>query len=193
MPKTCDAIVVLGYRLNDDGTADPEMLGRAEKAAEVWKAGVAARIITCGGPTGKSGRTEAEVLKEELVSFGVDEKCVVLEDKSMITTENIVNAQKILGEGKKTIALVTSDYHIFRSALLAKRVGYKVKKYPAPTPKGPVKNDKRKLEWMFTVNMLLGWEGRDAKRPKWADKWMRKFATPIFERLKAASQKQQTT
>ena len=188
MNAKCDAIVLLGYRLNDDGTAQPEMIDRCRKAAEIYRAGVAPLIVPCGGPTGKSGRTEAEVMKEHLVAMGVDANSVVLEDKSMITTENIVNAQKILGEGKKTLALVTSDYHIFRSALLCKRAGYRVKRFPVATKSGWAKRDKRKLELLFTFNMLMGWENPQKKRPEWANKLMRRVAMPIFERLKAADE-----
>lgn len=97
MKRTFDAILLLGLRLNPDGSAQEEMLLRSKKAAELWKAGVAPVIVACGGPTGGSGRTEAEALKEELVSLGVAESAVLLEDRSMITTENIVNARKILG------------------------------------------------------------------------------------------------
>ena len=78
MKRTYDAILLLGLRLNPDGSAQEEMLLRSKKAAELWKAGVAPVIVACGGPTGGSGRTEAEVLKEELVSLGVAESAVLL-------------------------------------------------------------------------------------------------------------------
>ena len=76
MKRTYDAILLLGLRLNPDGSAQEEMLLRSKKAAELWKAGVAPVIVACGGPTGGSGRTEAEVLKEELVSLAVAESAV---------------------------------------------------------------------------------------------------------------------
>lgn len=182
MKRTYDAILLLGLRLNPDGSAQEEMLLRSKKAAELWKAGVAPVIVACGGPTGGSGRTEAEVLKEELVSLGVAESAVLLEDRSMITTENIVNARKILGADRRNVALVTSDYHVFRSRLICRRLGFRVKGFGAPTQGGQARRDNRRLEAMFTADMLLGWDARDKKRPKWAETLRRRVAMPILRR-----------
>lgn len=184
MKGKCEAIVLLGYRLNDDGTAREEMLDRCRVAARAWKDGVSPLIIPCGGPTGRSGRTEAEVMKEALVDLGVAAEAVELEDRSMITSENIRNAREILGPGKKTLALVTSDYHMFRSALLCRRAGFRVRKFPTPTPGGQARADKRKLEAVFTFNMLMGWENPEKKRPAWADQLMRRVAMPIMNRVR---------
>ena len=49
MKRTYDAILLLGLRLNPDGSAQEEMLLRSKKAAELWKAGVAPVIVACGG------------------------------------------------------------------------------------------------------------------------------------------------
>ena len=182
MQKPYDAILLLGLRLNPDGSAQEEMLLRSRRAAELWKAGIAPVIVACGGPTGGSGRTEAEVLKEELVALGVDERAVLLEDRSMITTENIVNAKAILGPDKRNVALVTSDYHVFRSRLICQRLGFRAKGFGAPTPGGQAKRDNRRLEAMFTADMLFGWDARGKARPKWADWLRRRIAMPILRR-----------
>ena len=100
----------------------------------------------------------------------------------MITTENIVNARKILGADRRNVALVTSDYHVFRSRLICRRLGFRVKGFGAPTPGGQAKRDNRRLEAMFTADMLLGWDARDKKRPKWAETLRRRVAMPILRR-----------
>lgn len=182
MRRAYDAILLLGLRLNPDGSAQEEMLLRAKKAAELWRAGVAPVIVACGGPTGGSGRTEAEVLKEELVSFGVDADAVLLEDRSMITTENIVNARAILGADKRNVALVTSDYHVLRSRLICRRLGLRARGFGARTPGGQTKRDNRRLEVMFTADMLLGWDKGGKTRPKWAKELQRRIAAPILRR-----------
>ena len=35
---------------------------------------------------------------------------------------------------------------------------------------------------MFTADMLLGWDARDKKRPKWAETLRRRVAMPILRR-----------
>ena len=100
----------------------------------------------------------------------------------MIPTENIVNARKILGADRRNVALVTSDYHVFRSRLICRRLGFLVKGFGAPTPGGQARRDNRRLEAMFTADMLLGWDARDKKRPKWAETLRRRVAMPILRR-----------
>lgn len=189
MKRKYDAILLLGLRLNDDGSAQDEMILRSRKAAELYSAGLAPVIVACGGKTGASGRTEAEVLREELVELGVPYANVILEDKSLITNENIINARAILGEDKRRAALVTSDYHVFRSRLICLRAGFRAKGFPARTPKDALKKDKRKLEALFTVDYLMGWQS--GARPRWAGALMRRIAEPIFKRLRAARENKQ--
>ena len=154
-----DVILLLGLQLNDDGTGRSEMTDRSRKAAELWHQGVAPVIIACGGATGATERTEAEVMREELISFGVDAKKIVCEDKSRVTIENLQNARKLLGSGRRRAALVTSDYHCHRAALIARLNGFHVKAFGAPTEEGESKRMKKQLEYVYTCEYLLSQVG----------------------------------
>ena len=158
-----DAILLLGLKLNDDDRPREEMLSRAARAAELWKNGVAPFIVACGGATGSGSLTEAEVLRAALGGAGVDRDAVILEDKSMITAENIRNARQILGDRQRRVALVTSDYHAFRAALMARFAGFRVRSFPAATPSGREKRTKQKLELLYTGEYLLSLLGTDSR------------------------------
>ena len=110
MEKT-DAIVVLGHRLLPDDTPSEDLKRRIARAAELWRETNAPVIVLCGGLTEDRHRTEAEVMKEMLTASGVPEDIILLEDKSRITLENMVNAYDILGPDKR-VAIVSSDYHM---------------------------------------------------------------------------------
>ena len=153
--KPYDVILLLGLQLNDDGTARPEMTDRSRKAAELWHRGVAPRIVPCGGATGGTERTEAEIMREELISFGVAADRILCEDRSMVTVENLRNARALLGGGKIHAALVTSDYHCRRASLIARVNGFRVKAFGAPTEEGEGKRLKEKLERIYTCEYLL--------------------------------------
>ena len=168
--RTRGAILLLGLRLNEDGSARDEMRLRAEKAFEIQQSGIAPVIVACGGKTGACERTEAQAYREILVDLGADEKTILLEDQSTITFQNIENARKILGDGCRDVALVTSDYHMFRARLICRRAGFHVKAYPARTPSGLEKRRARRMEALYLADYLAGWERQGKKRPAWAEK-----------------------
>ena len=63
-----------------------------------------------------------------------------MEDKSRTTTENIINAVKLL-EKDARVALVTSDYHLEHSLFECERFGINAFGVPAPT-QDPVRRER---------------------------------------------------
>ena len=82
-----------------------------------------ATVIVCGGQGTDEPDTEATVMAKYLIENGIPKNQMVLEGTSTRTKENIQNAQKKKELGKTVI--VTSDFHMYRSELLAKRLGIK--------------------------------------------------------------------
>ena len=92
-----------------------------------------AKAVCCGGCFRKEQKiSEAEIIKRFLVNNGIDENRILLEDKSTTTYENFDFALKIIeNDSGKTvndtkIAFLTSDYHVFRSGVIAKQMGIKI-------------------------------------------------------------------
>lgn len=162
-----DAILLLGLRLKNGVEPEKELIDRAKVAADVWKSGAAPVIIACGGQVKEGEKTEAEVMEALLLSMGVPVNCIIREDKSKITYENIQNARAILNKPNPRAAVVTSDYHIRRSLLLCRLHGIKAVAYEAKTPNDDIKRYRKKLEWRLYLDTLLGFQKPGRKRPLW--------------------------
>ena len=101
---------------------------RVDKAIELYeKCAVKPVIIPSGGQGADEKISEAQAMKDYLLVRGVPEEHIVLEDLSATTRENLLNSKAIIDArgGAKRVALVSSNYHIYRCVLLARKVGLK--------------------------------------------------------------------
>lgn len=132
-----DYLLILGYRLENDEAA-PALKMRCAKAAEYLTEHKNTVAIACGGITGKTQtKSEAQVIKELLMANGIEEERILLEDKSTTTAENFYNAKKIIGDTDNAkIALVSSERHLLRASVLAKKCGIEAETVAAPSPEG---------------------------------------------------------
>ncbi len=116
------AIVVMGYQLNDNGSMKPELLDRLSVAIRSARKYPNAWIVCTGGATSRQESiTEAGEMARWLMICGIEEDRIIVEDASYSTTENARNTCEILQNGYENIrslAIITSDYHIRRSCLM---------------------------------------------------------------------------
>jgi len=129
-----DAIIVLGCNTlthNESGISSC-ISARAGHAADLYKEGLAPRIIATGGPTAGPDRpTESQVLQTVLESDGVPQSAVVQENRALDTIQNMAYSQEIMRQhGWNTAILVTEPFHIKRATLIAHDDGMTV--YPSP-------------------------------------------------------------
>ena len=178
--KPYDAILVLGLKLKENGMPEQALLDRVVLAAKLYQEGLSGLIIPCGGQTENTPVSEAKVMADTLMNLGVKKEHIHQEDKSLYTVENIRNAKAILQEmgiSNPRVVLVTSDYHAFRAAYMARSMGMKVKSKPSKTPNDARKKQRRKMEFFYFLNYAMGWETGRRKRPAWYDKgvkWLQK-------------------
>jgi len=96
------------------------------------------KVIVSGGQGFGESITEAEAMERYLISKGIDGKRVIKEDKATSTMENFTFSREILQktEGKdiNCIVVVTSDFHMLRAKLLARRVGFEPYGITCSTP-----------------------------------------------------------
>ena len=120
-----DAILILGARVlgTSKETALPSRVlqARLDVAIPYIKQHPETPVIVSGGQGADEPATEAAVMKQYLLNKGVPEKQILLENRATRTKENIVNSQKLFSF--KRLVIVTSDFHMYRSQLLAKRAG----------------------------------------------------------------------
>lgn len=127
-----DKVIVLGYQLKNDMASDT-LLRRVEKAYEYAKENPECKLIVTGGVTGKNTKSEAEVMKNALVSYGVDSLRIYKEDQAKNTIDNMKLCKEFLSS-KDKVVLITSNYHCLRAKVLADRMGYSVKTVGASAP-----------------------------------------------------------
>ncbi|MDD6793829.1 MAG: YdcF family protein [Clostridiaceae bacterium] len=126
-----DYIVVLGAGLSNGTNVSLTLKGRLDKAIEAFKeSNEESMIVVSGGQGGDEDITEAEAMEKYLVENGIEKSKIIKEDKSRNTYQNFKFSKvKIEEDSNKdikdvSVKIVTTDFHSFRSAMLAKRNGY---------------------------------------------------------------------
>ena len=169
--KKYDAILLLGYGLDENDQATQELCLRVKAAAKAYREGYADVIVACGGTTEGHRISEAEVMQALLLEEGVPMRAILLENKSQVTIENMRFAARVMGGARgKRVLVVTSDYHVRRSVLTAMRAGFKAKGYAAALEHDESWHEKKSKELAYTLDMLLGWQDEGKSRPQWTYK-----------------------
>ena len=120
------AIIILGGRINDDGTLGFDSISRVDEGIKVYRKTKNSKLIMSGAYSFIGHRPkilEATSMKRYALSRGVNSKDILLEEKSLDTLSNLYFSKKILIKyGWKNIAIVTSDYHIKRTKYAAIKI-----------------------------------------------------------------------
>ncbi len=124
-----DYLIILGCGIRRDGTPCPLLRGRIDRALafrdrQLKKTGKDLIFVTSGGQGSNEVISESESMKRYLISRGIPEDRILKEDRSTSTYENMkFSREKILEQAPDAkIAFSTSNYHVFRSGLFARRV-----------------------------------------------------------------------
>lgn len=116
-------IIVLGAGVN--GTVPSRsLLRRIEKAAEYLQANPDTKAILSGGQGIREDITEAAAMKQCLLERGIEEERLILEGESTNTWENMKYSQQFLDIERDAAAVVTNNFHVFRSMAIGKKLGY---------------------------------------------------------------------
>ena len=119
-----DYVIVFGAKIYGN-TPSPLLQGRIYEAAVYMKdENPDAIAIACGGKTEGSDYSEAQVIRDVMVSWGIDESRILIEDNSTGSKQNVQNAISIINErGGGSVMAVTSDYHLYRCMRLLENRG----------------------------------------------------------------------
>ena len=130
-----DYVVILGAGLWGETPSDI-LYKRLDAALEYIHKYPDVKIILSGGRGPGETITEAEAMKRYLIKNGIQENMILKEEKSTSTEENIKYTKELIqslnDKENISVTLVTSNFHILRSKLLAQREGFKVSVYSAP-------------------------------------------------------------
>ena len=125
-----DFVIILGAKIRNDGTLTPLLKARVDKAldfAEKQKEIEGKDIIFI--PSGGKGQdeviSEAEAITKYLIKNNVKEENIIIENKSCNTLQNMKFSKKKIDEynANGKIAFSTTNYHVFRSGVIANNEG----------------------------------------------------------------------
>lgn len=124
-----DFIIILGCGLRKDGTPTPILKGRIDRALafrdkQLEETGKPLKFVTSGGQGPAEANSESLAMKRYLMERGVPESDIIEEDRSTDTFENMkFSKEKIMAaDPNAKVAFSTTNYHVFRSGLFARRV-----------------------------------------------------------------------
>lgn len=118
-----DAIVVLGAA-QYDGRPSPVLRGRLDHARELYRDGVAPRIVVTGSKQPGDRFTEAFAGFQYLRDQGVPESAITVVDDGASSWESLAAANRVLDrQGVSTVTLVSDGYHNLRLGGIASEIG----------------------------------------------------------------------
>lgn len=149
-----DYILILGCGIREDGTLFPLLKGRADRAItfykkQIEKTGKRAVFVPSGGQGPDECMPEGESIKNYLLSQGIPESDILPETKSVNTLQNMQFSREVIEkargdkEGPANISFSTTNFHVFRSGILASNVGMNADGMGAKT------------KWYFWPNALI--------------------------------------
>lgn len=145
LPPNTDYLIVLGAGVNGT-TPSLSLLDRLEATTEYLRAHPDCMVIVSGGQGTGEDISEAEAMQLYLLNQGIPAKQIIKEDQARNTIENIAYSYQLIPQQnhKPIVAIVSSEYHIFRSKLIARELGYDVYALAAPTS-----------NWLLKINYFL--------------------------------------
>ena len=129
LPRDAEFVVVLGSGLLDGRRVPPLLAGRLDRGRAVYETLASAAndpvLIVSGGKGSDEQIPEAEAMACYLTERGFPGGRIQREDQSASTEENLEYSKAIMDRLRPGAAciIVTSNYHVFRAAMTARRVG----------------------------------------------------------------------
>ena len=145
-----DFVIVLGCKVRNDGTLTPILKARVDKAIEFAKeqkekADKKIIFVPSGGQGQDEAISEAEAMKRYLIENEINEKDIIIENKSANTLQNMRFSKNIIDKINKDgkIIFSTTNYHVFRSGVIANNEGIDCEGMGSKT------------KWYFYTNALI--------------------------------------
>jgi len=155
-----DAAIVLGAAAWN-GKPSPVLKERINHAVQLYKEGKVDYIIFTGGKAPGEVKSESQASMEYAIEQGVDKAHIIIEEKSMVTKENLEYALEVVEQQDydfDSYILVSDPLHMKRSVLLAQELDITV--HSSPTQTSAFQSLETKLpfflrEWMYYTGYVI--------------------------------------
>lgn len=119
-----ELIVVLGNKVEDDGTPSARLAARLHHAAEVFEAGGGEAMIVVSGGVDDRGFDEAAVMARHLVARGVPADRIVEDSAGGNTAATAANTARLMEDrGWSSVVVVSQYFHLSRTKLAFRQEG----------------------------------------------------------------------
>lgn len=124
-PEDLEYLIVLGAMVRPDGLPTRALRYRLEAARSYLAEHPTAIAIVSGGQGSDEPASEAAAMACWLADRGVGSERIIQESASTTTAENLsLSAQLVPGLRKRRVGIVTNDFHLYRSLLIARKQGF---------------------------------------------------------------------
>jgi vancomycin permeability regulator SanA len=119
-----DIAVILGNKVNEDGTLSERLTKRLKCGLSLYKNGRVKKIIVSGG-LGKEGFYEGNKMKDFLISNHVPDSVIIVDNYGNNTIATINNTLRLKDSLKfKSIIVVSQYFHLTRTKMLFRKHGF---------------------------------------------------------------------
>ena len=146
--RSAHAIVVLGAA-QWDGRPSPVLRARVDHAIQLWRRGLAPRLIVTGGRGLGDTTSEAAVERRYAISHGIPASAIIVEAESRTTSESLRNVAAMMKPGERDVILVSDPFHMLRLSILARRFGLRPR--TSPTRTSPISANRAEF-WRYTLH-----------------------------------------
>ena len=122
--KGYDVAMVLGAKVFPDGRLSDMMKDRADKALELYKAGLVKKILV-SGDHGTDHYDETNTIRNYLLGKGIPREDVFMDHAGFTTFNSMYRARDVF-KVKKMI-VISQKFHLYRALYLADHLGLEVK------------------------------------------------------------------
>lgn len=122
--KTADCILVFGALVRADGTLSDMLSDRVITGVELYKKGLAKKIIM-SGDSEHEDYDETGAMKRFAMELGVPEEDIICDRYGLSTYDSVWRAKNVYG--MKTILLVTQEYHLYRALYICEKLSLSAK------------------------------------------------------------------
>lgn len=123
--KKADLAVILGNKVNEDGTLSERLTKRLESGIFLYRAHRVKKILVSGG-LGKEGFYEGDKMKEYLVEKGIPDSLIIVDNNGNNTGATVDNTLRLKEKLHfNSIFIVSQYFHVTRTKKLFKDRGFK--------------------------------------------------------------------
>lgn len=126
--KDADAILILGCQVKPDGSLSLMLKDRLDKGIELYKSGVAPKVIV-SGDHGRDDYDEVNAMKKYMIQNEVPSEDIFMDHAGFNTYDSMYRAKNIFNVNRCVV--VTQKYHLYRSIYIGNALGMETCGVPA--------------------------------------------------------------